>query len=254
MSACIHFIGAGPGAADLMTLRGVQLLQRCEWCLYAGSTVSKALLTHCNEHARLIDTAPLDLPALTCLYQQAAEEKVHVARLHSGDLSLFSALAEQLRVLDQLGITYTLTPGVPAFAAASALLQRELTVPSIAQSIVLTRITGRASAMPSAEKLEAFAATGATLVIHLAIQQIDSVIERVQPFYGATCPAAVVYRASWPDEQIIKAPLGALADQVARTGIMRSALILIGPALEPSSFENSALYSKDYARQFHIPR
>ena len=250
MSACIHFIGAGPGAADLLTLRGMRLLQRCDWCLYAGSTVNEDILAFCGSDVRLVNTAPLDLPALTALYRQAAEEKRQVARLHSGDLSFFSALAEQLRVLDQLNIAYTLTPGVPAFAAASALLQRELTVPTVTQSVVLTRVAGRASAMPAKETLEAFAATGATLAIHLAIQQLDQVIQRVSPFYGDTCPAAVVYRASWPDECIIKAPLNELIAQVKAKPITRSALILIGPALSAVSFGNSALYAKNYARQF----
>lgn len=254
MKACVHFIGAGPGAADLITLRGMQLLQRCDWCLYAGSTVNEELLDYCSEKARLVNTAPLDLQSLTALYQQAAEEGCQVARLHSGDLSFFSALAEQLRLLEQLSIPYTLTPGVPAFAAASALLQRELTVPAVTQSVVLTRIAGRASAMPANETLESFAATGATLAIHLAIQQLESVVERVLPFYGEGCPAAVVYRASWPDEQVIKAPLGKLTHKVKGQAITRSALILIGPALEASSFEGSALYTKDYARQFRASK
>lgn len=254
MDACVHFIGAGPGAADLITLRGMRLLQRCDWCLYAGSTVNEDVLAYCHGNARLVNTAPLDLPALTALYQQAADEGVHVARLHSGDLSLFSALAEQLRVLNQLGIAYTLTPGVPAFAAASALLQRELTVPTVTQSIVLTRVSGRASAMPPKETLESFAATGATLAIHLAIQKLSDVVQRVTPFYGRACPAAVVYRASWPDERVIKAPLSELVAQVNTAAITRSALILIGPALEAQSFESSALYAEGYARQFRVPK
>lgn len=252
MDACIHFIGAGPGAADLITLRGMRLLQCCDWCLYAGSTVSEEMLNYCRRDTRRVNTAPLDLPSLAALYQQAAEEGKQVARLHSGDLSFFSALAEQLRILKQLGIPYTLTPGVPAFAAASALLQRELTVPTVAQSVVLTRIAGRASAMPVGETLEAYAATGATLAVHLAIQQIDSVVERVAPFYGAQCPAAVVYHASWPDEQIISTPLSELARKVHEASITRSALILIGPALEAVSFDGSALYAKNYSRQFRV--
>lgn len=251
-TACVHFIGAGPGAVDLITVRGMHLLQRCDWCLYAGSTVNEELLNYCDEHARLMNTAPLDLPSLTALYQQAAEEGLQIVRLHSGDLSFFSALAEQLRILKQLSIPYTLTPGVPAFAAASALLQRELTVPTVTQSVVLTRIAGRASTMPPNETLESFAATQATLAIHLAIQQIDSVVTRVLPFYGDECPAAVVYRASWPDERIIKAPLGLLAQQVRAAAMTRSALILIGPALDASSFEGSALYAQHYARQFRV--
>ena len=254
MNACVHFIGAGPGAVDLITVRGMRLLQRCDWCLYAGSTVNEELLNYCGQGVRLINTAPLDLPSLAALYKQAADEGHQIARLHSGDLSFFSALAEQLRILEQLSIPYTLTPGVPAFAAASALLQRELTVPAVTQSVVLTRIAGRASAMPPNETLESFAATGATLAVHLAVQQIENVVERVRPFYGNNCPAAVVYRASWPDERIIKAPLNQLAKQVRAAAITRSALILIGPALEASSFEGSALYTKNYARQFRVSK
>ena len=250
MTACIHFIGAGPGAVDLLTVRGMRLLQQCDWCLYAGATVNEALLAYCPERVRRINTAPLALQELADLYRQALEQGAQVARLHSGDLSLYSALAEQLRLLKRMGISYTLTPGVPAFAAASAALHRELTVPALTQSIVLTRVAGRASAMPTAETLEAFAATGATLAIHLGIQQLESIVRRIEPFYGASCPAAVVYRASWQDERVVKGTLASLCQQVEREAILRSALILVGPALEAERFDASALYTADYPRQF----
>ena len=200
----VHFIGAGPGAADLITVRGRDLLARCPVCLYAGSLVSKQLLMHCRPDARVIDTAPLTLDQIEAEFVAAHAEGKDVARLHSGDLSVYSALAEQLRRLDRQNIPYTLTPGVPAFAAAAAALGCELTVPELAQSIVLTRISGRASRMPETETLSAFAATRATLAIHLAIGGIERIVAELVPFYGADCPAAVVVRASWPEERVIR--------------------------------------------------
>src|SRR5690242_11529486 len=194
----VHFIGAGPGAADLITVRGRDLLARCPVCLYAGSIIPYALLAHCPSGARIVNTAPMSLDEIEAEFVSAQEQGLDVARLQSGDLSVFSALAEQLRRLDQHGIPYTLTPGVPAFAAAAAALGRELTVPEIAQSVVLTRISGRASRVPPEERLGAFAATGATLAIHLAAHTIDRIVEELTPFYGADCPVAVVVRASWP--------------------------------------------------------
>src|SRR5277367_6799012 len=200
----IHFIGAGPGAADLITLRGRDLLARCPVCLYAGSLVPPELLAHCPEGSRLIDSAAMTLDQIESHYLDAHEAGLDVARLHSGDLSIYSALAEQLRRLERHGIPYTLTPGVPAFAAAAAALECELTVPEVAQSVVLTRVSGRASRMPESEKLATFAATGATLVIHLAIHAIDAVVNELVPFYGADCPTAVVVRASSPAELILR--------------------------------------------------
>ena len=246
----VHFIGAGPGAADLITLRGRDLIARCPVCLYAGSLVPKALLDYCPRGARIVDTAPLDLDAIVGQFREAHERGEDVARLHSGDLSIFSALGEQSRRLDALAIPYTITPGVPAFAAAAAALGRELTLPEVAQSLVLTRTGGRASAMPPRETLQAFASTGATLAIHLSIHALGDVVEAVLPFYGASCPAAVVARASWPDEQILRAPLGELVAAIKASSVERTALILVGPALAAEDFRESALYDADYVRRF----
>ena len=246
----IHFIGAGPGAADLITVRGRDLLACCPVCVYAGSLVPPALLLHCPPAVRLIDSAPLSLDQLETEYAAAHAAGLDVARLHSGDLSIYSALAEQLRRLDRRGIPYTLTPGVPAFAAAAAVLGRELTVPGVAQSVVLTRVSGRASAMPSSERLSHFAASGATLAIHLAIHAIDQILADLIPHYGAQCPVAIVMRASWPDQRILRGCLNDIAAQLAAQPIERTALILVGHALQATDFAESALYSPDYDRRF----
>jgi precorrin-4/cobalt-precorrin-4 C11-methyltransferase len=246
----IHFIGAGPGAADLITLRGRDLIARAPVCLYAGSLVAPEILGWCPPGARIVDTAPLDLDAIIAECRAAYERGEDVARLHSGDLSIWSALAEQTRRLDRLGIPYTVTPGVPAFAAAAALLGRELTVPGVAQSVVLTRTSGRASAMPERERLAAFAATGSTLALHLSIHVIDTIVAELTPFYGATCPVAVVFRATWPDERVLKGTLATIAAAVAEAGLERTAIILVGPALGASDFRESALYSTEYDRRF----
>jgi precorrin-4/cobalt-precorrin-4 C11-methyltransferase len=246
----VHFIGAGPGAPDLITVRGRDLIARSPVCLYAGSLVPVALLAHCPPGAEIVDTAPMTLDEIVARIEKATSEGKDVARLHSGDLSIWSALGEQLRRLDQLQIPYTITPGVPAFAAASAALARELTLPEVAQSVVLTRTSGRASAMPESEALEAFAATRATLAVHLSIHVIGDVVQRLVPFYGADCPAAVVYRASWPEEQVIRGTLATIAAQTEEAGPERTALILVGEALGRDDFRESALYSVDYRRRF----
>jgi len=246
----VHFIGAGPGAADLITLRGRDLIACCPVCLYAGSLVPKALLGHCPPAARIVDTAPLSLDEIVEAMQSATQRGEDVARLHSGDLSIWSALGEQLRRLDALGIPYTVTPGVPAFAAAAAALRRELTLPEVAQSVVLTRTPGRASSMPPAETLAAFATTGATLAIHLSIHVLDKTVAELTPFYGADCPAAIVYRASWPDERIIRAPLAGLTAALGDAPVERTALILVGRALGAEDFRDSALYDAAYQRRF----
>lgn len=246
----VHFIGAGPGAADLITLRGRDLLAACPVCLYAGSIVPPALLAHCPPGARLVDTAPLDLDAIEAEYLRAHAAGQDVARLHSGDLSVWSAMAEQVRRLERHGIPYSVTPGVPAFAAAAAALGRELTVPELAQSVVLTRISGRASAMPPRETLEAFGATGATLALHLAIHALGRIVETLTPLYGADCPVAVVVRASWPDERVVRGTLADIAAKMEQAPAERTALILVGPALAPEDFRESALYSTDYQRRF----
>lgn len=245
----IHFIGAGPGAADLLTLRGRDLIARCPVCLYAGSLVPEEILAHCPPGARIVNTAPLDLDQIMDLLATAHAEGRDVARLHSGDLSVWSAMGEQLRRLRAAGIPYTVTPGVPSFAAAAAALGAELTLPGVAQSIVLTRTSGRASPMPEREKLASFAATGATLAIHLSIHKLAQVAADLIPAYGADCPAAVVYRASWPDERIVRATLSTLEAALGE-GVERTALILVGPALAAEGFTESRLYAADYDRRF----
>jgi precorrin-4/cobalt-precorrin-4 C11-methyltransferase len=246
----VHFIGAGPGAADLITLRGRDLLARCPVCLYAGSLVSEALLAHCPPGARVIDTAAMDLDQIVAQFADAHARGLEVARLHSGDLSIWSAMGEQLRRLDALMIPYTITPGVPAFAAAAAALGKELTLPEVAQSVVLTRTSGRASAMPERERLSVFASTGATLAIHLSIHVLDKLVADLLPHYGAECPVAIVYRASWPDERILRGTLADISAQAKATTIERAALIFVGPALSATDFRESALYNSDYVRRF----
>ena len=246
----VHFIGAGPGAADLITVRGRDLITRCPVCLYAGSLVPAALLAHCPADARIVDTAPLTLDDIEAEFVNAHAAGLDVARLHSGDLSIYSALAEQVRRLRRHDIPYTLTPGVPAFAAAAATLGCELTAPEVAQSVVLTRMPGRASAMPKAEQLAAFAATGATLAIHLAITSIGQIVNELTPLYGGDCPVAIVARASWPDERVIRGTLSDIAQLIAAEPIERTALIFVGRALGAKDFRDSALYDPDYRRRF----
>jgi precorrin-4/cobalt-precorrin-4 C11-methyltransferase len=246
----IHFIGAGPGAADLITVRGRELLARCPVCVFAGSLVPPELLAHCPSGTRLVDSASMTLDQIEAEYVTAHASGLDVARLHSGDLAIFSALAEQLRRLRHLGIPYTLTPGVPAFSAAAALLGRELTVPTLVQSVVLTRVPGRASRMPEKERLASFAATGATLAIHLGVHAMESIVRELTPHYGADCPIAVVMRASWPDERLLLGTLADIQAQLAAAPMERTALVLVGRALAAEGFEESALYSPDYIRRF----
>ncbi|TWB09929.1 precorrin-4 C11-methyltransferase [Nitrospirillum amazonense] len=246
----VHFIGAGPGAPDLLTLRGRDLIARCPVCLYAGSLVPAAVLAHAPADARIVDTAPLSLAEIVAEFQAAHAAGQDVARLHSGDLSVYSALGEQLRALKDLGIPYTITPGVPAFAAAAAALGRELTLPEVSQTLVITRTSGRASAMPANETLEVLGQSGATLAIHLSIHVIDDVVARLTPLYGADCPAAVVYRASWPEERVLRGTLADIGAQVAANPIERTALILVGKTLGTEDFRASALYDAGYQRRY----
>ena len=246
----VHFIGAGPGAPDLITLRGRDLIARAPVCLYAGSLVPAALLAHCPPGARIVDTAPLSLDQICAEFARAAQAGEDVARLHSGDVSVWSAMGEQLRRLRAMGITYTITPGVPAFAAAAAALGCELTLPELAQSLVLTRTPGRASAMPPRETLGAFAATGATLALHLSIHALANIVDELLPFYGADCPVALVCRASWPDEVIVRGTLATIVEAAAKQPMERTALILVGRVLEAEDFRDSALYSAEYQRRF----
>lgn len=245
----VHFIGAGPGAADLITLRGRDLIASCPVCLYAGSLVPEELLAHCPQDARIVNTAPLSLDEIIAEIKAAHATGHDVARLHSGDLSVWSAMGEQLRRLRVEGIPYDVTPGVPSFAAAAAALGAELTLPGVAQSLVLTRTSGRASAMPEGETLENFAATGATLAIHLSVHVLEDVVARLSPAYGPDCPVAVIWRATWPDQRIVKATLSTVE---AATGGERgrTALILVGPALGAEDFDESCLYAGDYDRRF----
>ena len=245
----IHFIGAGPGAPDLLTLRGRDLIASCPVCLYAGSLVPEEILRHCPEGAHIVNTAPMDLDAIIAEMQRAYAAGQDVARLHSGDLSVWSAMGEQMRRLRNLGIPVSVTPGVPSFAAAAAALGAELTLPGLAQSVVLTRTPGRASSMPEGETLVNFAATGATLAIHLSIQNLAHVTDSLTPAYGADCPVAIVFRASWPDQQIIRGTLDDIAGRLD-AAITRTALILVGPALGGEGFAESCLYAKDYDRRY----
>ena len=246
----VHFIGAGPGAPDLITLRGRDILARCPVCLYAGSLVPAELLAHCPTGARVVDTAPMTLDEIAAEFARAHAANEDVARLHSGDLSLWSAMGEQLRRLERLDIPYTVTPGVPAFAAAAAAIRRELTLPEVAQSLVLTRTQGRASAMPEHEKLESFAATRTTLAIHLSIHAIERVVDELTPYYGAGCPVAIVFRASWPDQRILRGTLATIASELSKAPMERTALIIVGQVLARGEFRASALYDKDYQRRF----
>ncbi|MBW6391674.1 precorrin-4 C(11)-methyltransferase [Billgrantia antri] len=245
----IHFIGAGPGAPDLLTLRGRDLIAACPVCLYAGSLVPEQILAHCPEGARIVNTAPLSLDEIVAEMRAAHAAGLDVARLHSGDLSIWSALGEQLRRLRELAIPYTITPGVPAFAAAAASLGQELTLPGVAQSLVLTRTPGRASAMPDGETLANFAGSGTTLAIHLSIHNLSQVVAELLPYYGAECPVAIVWRASWPDERVVRGRL-ATVEALVDDALQRTALILVGPVLESEDFAESCLYSVGYDRRF----
>jgi len=246
----VHFIGAGPGAPDLITVRGRDLVARCPVCLFAGSLVPREIVALAPPSAHIVDTAPLSLDEIEAEFVAAHERGLDVARLHSGDLSVWSALGEQLRRLRRRAIPFTITPGVPAFAASAAALEQELTLPEIAQSVVLTRTSGRASAMPASETLEHFAASRSTLAIHLSVHVLASVVARVLPFYGADCPIAIVYRASWPDQQVVRGTLASIVEQMSATSIDSTATILVGPALAAEGFRESALYSVDYQRRF----
>ncbi len=251
MTGTVHFIGAGPGAADLLTLRAAALIARCQVCVYAGALVPPAVLEHCPPQARLIDTQDLDLDAITAELVGASERGQDVARLQSGDLSIYSALTEQIRRLDEAGVPWDMTPGVPAFAAASAAIGRELTVPGVAQSLILTRHSRRATAMPPGEELAGLAAHGTTLALHLATQALDELAPLLAEHYGEHCPAYVVARASWPDELVLRGTLATIAQQVRDAELKRTATILVGPALAGSGAAGacvSHLYSPDRDR------
>ncbi len=245
----VHFIGAGPGAADLITLRGRDLIAACPVCLYAGSLVPQEILAHCPDGAHIVNTASLSLDEIIAEIQAAHAAGHDVARLHSGDLSVWSAMGEQLRRLRALDIPYDVTPGVPAFAAAAAALGAELTLPGVAQSVVLTRTSGRASAMPEGETLANFAATGATLAVHLSVHVLEQVVDELTPHYGPDCPVAVIWRATWPDQRIVHATLETVLDATGgERG--RTALIMVGHAIGAEEFDESCLYAGTYDRRF----
>ena len=246
----VHFIGAGPGAPDLITVRGRDLVARCPVCLYAGSLVPREIVALAPAGARVLDTAPLNLDEIEAELVSAHRAGLDVARLHSGDLSVWSAMGEQLRRLRRHDIPFTVTPGVPAFAASAAALAQELTLPEVTQSVVLTRTSGRASAMTASESLEHFAASRATLAIHLSVQALGSVVDRLTPHYGAECPIAIVYRASWPDQRIIRGTLATIVERLRENPVDATATILVGPVLGAEDFRESALYSVDYQRRF----
>lgn len=239
----VHFIGAGPGAADLITVRGRDLISSSPVCLYAGALVPVELLDFCPPGARLVDTASLTLDEIVAELAAASAEGLDVARLHSGDPAVFSAMAEQMRRLDALGIDYDVTPGVPAFAAAAASLQRELTVPGVGQTVILTRTSQRATPMPAGEDLDTLGRSRATLVLHLAVQRISEVVAELVPNYGLDCPVAVVAYASRADEVVLRGTLDDIAAQVEAAGIKRTAVIIVGRTLGATQFPDSHLYS-----------
>ncbi len=242
----VHFIGAGPGAADLITVRGRDLIARCAVCLYAGSLVPDEVIAFAPDGARVIDTAPLTLDEIIAEMETAHTEGHDVARVHSGDPSLYGAVAEQMRRLDALSIPYDITPGVPAFAAAAAALGTELTLPGVSQTVILTRTAMKASAMPDGEELAELGRSGATLALHLSVRNLRRVTEDLIPHYGADCPVAVVYRASWPDQQIIRGTLADIQPLVRAAKITRTALVLVGRVLDAEGFRDSALYDPDH--------
>jgi precorrin-4/cobalt-precorrin-4 C11-methyltransferase len=250
----VHFIGAGPGAADLITLRGLRLIERCPVCLYAGSLVPREILAAAPPSAALIDTAPLTLDEIVAHMAAAHQRGLEVARLHSGDTSIYSAAAEQMRRIEALGIPFDVTPGVPSFAAAAAALGCELTLPEIAQSVILTRTRTRSSPMPAGEDLGRLGASGATLAIHLSIANLAAVVRTLIPHYGADCPAVVAYRVSWPDQLLIRGTLADIQDRVAAAEISRTALVLVGRALGGGAAPESRLYSADHHHAMRPPR
>ena len=245
----VYFIGAGPGAPDLLTLRGRDILASSPVCIYAGSLIPTEILSHCPSDAKIVNSAKLSLDDIIAEIKTAHDAGLNVARLHSGDLSVWSAMGEQIRRLRTLDIPIEVCPGVPAFAAAAATLQTELTLPELVQSVVLTRTSGRASKMPSAESLENFGKTGATLAIHLSIHVLAKIVAELTPHYGADCPVAIVWRASWPDEVVLRGSLADIESQVPAE-LDRTALILVGRSIDALEFGESQLYAQNYDRRF----
>lgn len=243
----VHFIGAGPGAPDLITVRGLRLIERCPVCLYAGSLVQAEIVAAAPEGAHVLDTAPMHLDQIIAEIEAAHVAGHDVARVHSGDPSIYGAIAEQMRRLDALEIPYEVVPGVPAFAAAAAALKTELTLPEVAQTVIATRTGMKASAMPEGEQLEVLGRSGATLAIHLSIRNLDYIRRALEPYYGADCPVVIAYRATWPDELYIRTTLAAMKDEVRAAKITRTALVLVGPVFGKAEFRDSDLYNADFA-------
>lgn len=247
----VHFIGAGPGAPDLITVRGLEIIRRSSVILYAGSLVPLALIKQSSSDARVRDTAPMTLEEIIEEIKSAHSDGLDVARVHSGDPSLYGAIAEQMKRLDELEIPYDVTPGVPAFAAVAAALKRELTIPEICQTVILTRTSVRSSVMPASESLENLGRSKATLAIHLSINNLPRVIREIEPHYGSDCPVVVAYRVSWPDEKFIWGTLSNIRDKIKKSRITRTALIVVGWSLATRQFSDSRLYA---ASHHHILR
>lgn len=248
----VYFIGAGPGAPDLITVRGLKLIQKCPVCLYAGSLVPESTVAEAPEGALVKDTAPMHLDEIIADIKEAHDKGQDVARVHSGDPSIYGAIAEQIRRLDDLEIPYVVVPGVPAFAAAAAALGTELTVPGIAQTIILTRTAMKSSSMPEGESLDKLGASGATLAIHLSVRNIPQIERDLIPHYGEDCPAVVAYRVGWPDQSFIRGTLSTIRQKVREAKITRTALILVGPAMGAKGFEDSKLYDADFSHVLRI--
>jgi precorrin-4/cobalt-precorrin-4 C11-methyltransferase len=242
----VHFIGAGPGDPDLITVRGRDLIGCCPVVLYAGSLVPRAIVAHAPDGAKVIDTAPLTLDEIIAHVAEADAAGQDVARVHSGDPSLYGAIAEQMRRLDALGIPYDVTPGVPAYAAAAAALKAELTLPEVSQTVILTRTEGKASPMPTREDLRTLGAAGATLVLHLSVRSIRRVVAELSPLYGTDCPVVVAVRVGWPDQLFIRGTLATIAAAVRAAKVTRTALILVGRVLGRQEFSDSRLYAADH--------
>jgi precorrin-4/cobalt-precorrin-4 C11-methyltransferase len=243
----VHFIGAGPGAPDLITVRGLRLIERCPVCLYAGSLVPAEAVAAAPKGARVLDTASMTLDEIIGEMTRAIGDGLEVARVHSGDPSIYGAIAEQIRRLEAIGISYDVTPGVPAFAAAAAALGRELTIPEVSQTVILTRTAMKSSAMPPGEDLATLAQSGATLAIHLSVRNLLEVERQLSPIYGGNCPVIVAYRVGWPDQRFLHGTLSDIRDKVRDAKITRTALIFVGKALADTDFRDSALYDASHA-------
>ncbi|XDZ65136.1 precorrin-4 C(11)-methyltransferase [Alphaproteobacteria bacterium LSUCC0684] len=251
----VYFIGAGPGDPDLITVKGQRLISSCRYCLYAGSLVPQAVVAAAPAGAEVVDTASLTLDDIMAIIRRAHDEGEDVARVHSGDPSLYGAIAEQIRRLRVMDIPCKIIPGVPAYAAAAAEMGVELTIPEVAQSIILTRTAMKSSSMPPGEDLDSLGRTGATLAIHLSIRNLREIERVLTPYYGADCPVVVAYRVGWPDQDFIHGTLSTIRGLVREAKITRTALIFIGPALgQAGDFRDSALYDKDHVHVLRTSR